>query len=209
VAGFLPGLLANWKKTKNFFLKTLLFYGEMILPSFLIIFLVVFNWNYFKTYGAGPVTDEEKFSGEAWRIQQAAGIVDYLPKTVRIEPQSARRDPVEVMGGEGNSANFLQGTNWAKFDYEGKSQTSKVRINILYFPQWKVFVDGRQVETYIPDEELWGRFWVDMPAGKHLVYVKFFNTPVRTFANIVTVLSLLLVFVLIKKAYKKNHSPER
>ena len=36
----------------------------------------------------GNLTDQEKFSGEAWQLQLTAGIYDYLPQTAKMAPKA-------------------------------------------------------------------------------------------------------------------------
>jgi hypothetical protein len=165
------------------------------------IFLIAFNWNYFKPGFKGPVTDEEKFSGEAWRIQQTAGIYDYLPVTAEIAPQEQRLEMVEVLEGEAEATNQEQGTNWAKFDVEVISEEAQIRLNILKFPQWKIFVDGEEVEISIPESEKWGRMHFYASEGKHSVEARLFDTWPRTFGNYLSLISWvgLLFFITYKR----------
>ncbi len=56
-----------------------------------ILLLIIVNWGYFKPVRGGPLSDDQKFSGEAWRIQQSAAIRDYLPITADEDPKSQRK----------------------------------------------------------------------------------------------------------------------
>jgi hypothetical protein len=158
------------------------------------IFLIIFNWNYFLPGFKGPVTDEEKFSGEAWRIQQTAGIYDYLPVTADIAPQAQRQEMVEVLEGEANVANEEQGTDWARFDVEVESQEAHMRLNILMFPDWRIFVDGQEIEIFIPESEDWGRMHFTVEEGNHSVEARLFNTPVRKVSNLISLISWVGLF---------------
>ncbi len=82
-----------------------------------------------------------------------------------------------------------QGTYWSKFNVTVVSEKAQVIVNIFDFPGWRVFIDGIEVETFIPEDEEWGRMWIEVPKGKHLVYVQFFNTPVRTAGNVTSLVS--------------------
>lgn len=172
----------------------------------LSIFLIIFNWNYFKPGHMGPVTDEEKFSGEAWRIQQTAGIYDYLPKTADIAPQEQRKEMVEVLSGEAYVTNKEQGTNWARFDVNVKNESAHIRLNILMFPDWKVFVDGEEVEVAVPEEESWGRMHFFVSQGSHTVTARLYNTPTRTTSNWISLVTWfgLLSYPAWEKRLKKK-----
>lgn len=149
-----------------------------------LVGLIVWNWNYFLPQGGkmGTLTDAEKFSGAAWDLQRTAGIFDYLPRSARENPKGPQIVLAEYMKGDGAILNPTEGTNWASFDINSK-ETSTIRIGIFEYPNWKTFVDGKEVKNYVPDQEAWGRMYIDVPSGYHSIYAKLYNTPVRTIAN--------------------------
>ncbi len=63
--------------------------------------------------------------------------------------------------------------------------TTPTRIveSTLYFPGWKIFVDGQETPLEFQDPDYRGlmTFWV--PAGKHHIIVEFGDTKVRTLSN--------------------------
>lgn len=165
--------------------------------------LLLFNWNYFKPENGymGPLTDEEKFSEAAWELQQAGGIYDYLPKTAEMAPKEPQRYLAEILEGEGEIIDPKQGTNWAEFNVKIDSNTAIVRIGIFQFPDWQVFIDGDQTETKVPEEEKWGRMWIEIPKGEHKITARFYNTPIRTLGNTISLFSwgILLTFPMWRK----------
>ena len=163
--------------------------------------LIVFNWNYFLPYEGkmGPLTDKEKFAGEAWNLQRTAGIFDYLPKTAKENPKGPQEGLAEIMEGEGEINNSTQKTNWAKFEITVDKE-ALVRINIFQYPNWKAFIDGKETKISIPDTEKWGRMYVTVSEGTHIVYLKLYNTPLRTVSNIVSLIVWIgLISFLLKK----------
>ncbi|MEJ2441715.1 MAG: hypothetical protein P8Y06_02235 [Patescibacteria group bacterium] len=174
-----------------------------IVVVLLAALLLLLNWNYFRPeHGRmGKLTDEEKFSGAAWELQQTAGIYDYLPIGAKEAPKGPRKVLAEVMGGEGQISKGESGTYWAKFNVDIESENSLVRIDIFKFPNWKVTVDGQEVDTFIPEDEKWGRMYIDVPEGEHEVYAQLYNTWPRTLGNIISLISLggLLVFIKCKR----------
>lgn len=178
----------------------------MIIPSFLIILLVIINWNYFlPEHGKmGPLTDQEKFSGAAWDLQQTAGIFDYLPVNARENPRGPQKYLAEVQEGNGKIENPKAGTNWATFTANIKSVKAVVIIGIYEFPKWKVFMDGKEIKEYVPQEEKWGRMWIEIPKGEHQVSVRLENTPIRTISNAVSLISWLGLLVFALWAKKTN-----
>jgi hypothetical protein len=67
----------------------------------------------------------------------------------------------------------------------------RLRLYQFAFPGWRVTVDGRPAETELAQPE--GFIVVLVPEGEHVVEVVFGNTPVRTIAWTITLLSLGLV----------------
>lgn len=175
---------------------------SLALGTFLIIAVILFNWTYFlPEYGKlGKLTDEEKFTGAAWDLQQTAGIYDYLPLNAKRAPNSPKKDTFEFIRGSGKVTKVEDGTYWSKGNIFVSEDNSEIRINIFDFPGWKVFVDGKEISHYISDNEEWGRMYITLNSGEHFVYVQFHNTPVRTISNIVTLLAwAIFIYVLFGK----------
>lgn len=191
LVGALPGLFEKLKIPKKFLTKTLVTYFQMIISLVLILIMLIFNWNYFKPeYGKmGPLTDEEKFSDAAWELQQTAGIYDYLPSTAKTAPKEPRKELAEFIEGEGEITKVEEGTYWGKFNANVESEEALIRINIFEFPNWVVTVDGLEVETFIDEDEVWGRMYIDISKGEHLVYAQLYNTWPRTAGNLISLIS--------------------
>ncbi len=167
----------------------------------LTLLLLVLNWNYFKPEKMGPLTDEQKFSGAAWELQQTAGIYDYLPKAAIQAPQEPQRHLAEILAGRGTIENPKQGTNWATFKINVISESANVRLGIFKFPDWRTFIDGKEVEATVPASEKWGRMYIEIPEGQHSISLKLYNTPIRSLANAISLMSWfgLLTFPIWKR----------
>jgi len=147
---------------------------------------VILSWNYFRPNGGelGRISDEEKFSGVWWEMQQGGGVSDYLPKSAELPPFASSEGLIDLIQGEGEIINAEQGTYWVKFNANVTSDTSIIRINIFQYPNWRVFMDGVEVEIFVPEEEKIGRMHVEIANGEHLIYGQLFNTWPRTAGNI-------------------------
>jgi hypothetical protein len=170
-----------------------------ITAIFLLTVVVIINLPYFLplTGRMGPLSDTEKFNGIAWNMQRTAGILDYLPKTAKLNPRDPQNTLATVAEGKGSVVNSFQGTNWAKFDLN-LSSDSVVRINLFQFPQWNIKVDNKKVESYIPQNEDYGRMYLNIPKGQHSVVLNLTDTPIRKLSNIVSFLSwaAILCFII-------------
>ncbi|OGM54003.1 hypothetical protein A3F62_00340 [Candidatus Woesebacteria bacterium RIFCSPHIGHO2_12_FULL_44_11] len=171
----------------------------------LIIGLLYLNWHYFiPEHGKlGALSDAEKFTGAAWELQQTAGIYDYLPATAITAPKEPMKNLGELVNSDGNIVESdgvfsdpMQGTSWATLNVNVEDD-SIVRLGIFQFPGWETRIDGELVEPYVPEVEQWGRMWVDVPTGKHLIEAKFVNTPVRAVSNYISLMAWGLFGILL------------
>jgi hypothetical protein len=172
---------------------------KIIISICILLSVIGINWNYFKPVRIGSLTDEQKFSGEAWRIQQQAGIRDYLPINAKKDPNSKRINLVDIVKGKGSISNEKWGTNWSSFNTDLVDKENSLRINIYDYPIWRIFVDGKEVKIYIDQNEEWGRIYFNIPEGKHGVYLKLYDTTLRKISNYISLISLIILIYLISK----------
>lgn len=192
-AGILPSLVKLNGKLKLFLVTTL------------VAFAVFYNWKFFIPTYFAPLTDEVKFSGKPWEVLQQGGTFDYLPKSAKTEPFLVVNSAADIVSGNAVIVSQEEGTNWVRVTVNA-NEDSVLRINTYQFPDWRVYLNDRQVEEFVPDYENHGRMHVNIPIGTHEVYARFYNTPIRTFANLISIFSLIaLVAVLfIKKPWKQE-----
>ncbi len=85
------------------------------------------------------------------------------------------------------------------------SSGARIQENTLYFPGWKVLVDGALVPIQFQDPAHRGLLTFEVPSGQHKIDVVFGDTKLRTISNILSVLSfvlLLLSVILVRIKYK-------
>lgn len=204
VLGALPALFDLLNKEKNILVKFANKWMSVSLVFALSLVLIVWNWNYFtpENGSMGPLADEEKFTGVAWEKQQTAGIFDYLPLTADTAPKEQKEEVAVISDGKGSIINGIEGTDWVKFDANIESESSIVRINILDFPEWRVFSANQEIDKFIPEQEEWGRFYIELPQGEHEIYAQLFNTQIRTVSNILSAFSwIILLVVVVNRAF--------
>ena len=152
---------------------------------------------YFEIEKPIPLTDQEKLSGALWDLQRTAGIFDYLPKTAKFPPGDPALESIEVISGEAEIADLKKGTNWLEFRMES-TVSATIRLPIIDFPQWKVFVDKKRKE--FDNRNDLGQPTFEVSAGNHNIFAKLYDTPVRKISNIISIISFaLLIFFLIKQ----------
>ncbi len=170
--------------------------GKLSRPITIIVIpaLIILNLRYFTPLTHGPITDQQKFSGQSWTYQITSGIYDYLPKTARIAAQSKATEFIDQTDPKTSYQLTGQkhGTDWLFFNLS-LPQTTTVTMSQLAFPKFVITDNGRQINYQIEPEL--GRMVISLPAGTHQLYLKLHNTPVRTFSNIVSCLAILLVVI--------------
>lgn len=182
---FLAGSLTLFYGFGRGFLKFL----TVLIFSVILIFI---NKDYFKPESMGPLTDQEKFSGAAWDLQQTAGIYDYLPNGAYTAPKEAQKMLAEIIRGEGKIYDTSQISNYAEFKAQVISENAYLEIGIFEFPGWKIYIDGNLTETEVGKDE-WGRMHITVSRGDHKIQARLENTAARTAGNMISLVSWALL----------------
>ena len=137
---------------------------------------------------------------------------DYLPRTVQVLP-------VPDVTRSGLAATQLPAglvvTDWEmaftslRFNYESdKTTTVTEPVEVIFhqflFPGWQATLDGNPLSLAPSDAE--GLITAVLPPGEHTFELTFGNTPLRTVANLISVISFITLFGLI--IYAVSHKSE-
>ncbi len=192
--GYIFVILKKYFKSSSIFII-------FILLSLSVIFL---NYKYFTPVISGPLTDNQKFSGLAWKIQTSSGMQDYLPKDVQLLPDSPADKIVSDIYPDNNPyllSGVKKGTDWYYLNLQLDKQ-SKVILSVFYFPNFKVFVDGLPFNYQI--DSLSGKLSLNLSPGYHQIFIKLSNTTIRNFSNLFSLLSFaILLFIIFNPKWKK------
>lgn len=112
---------------------------------------------------------------------------------------------IQIIAGEGKVSNYTRMSNLHMFSIEATSDVS-LRDSTFYFPGWKVFVDGRNTPIEFQDGNHRGIITFSIPKGRHDVMISFNETKIRFLADIITVISLvvLLVMLILHKTKRRS-----
>jgi len=192
--GILPYILNKIFSKKN----------SLIVSISILIILLITNISHFYPVYSGPLTDDQKFSGDSWTRQITSSIYDYLPKTANTAPKSTAKPYIDNVEPEKALVNFYgekKGTDWLFFNLF-LNQPAKITISQLAFPNFEITDKGQKID-YKVEPEL-GRMVIDLKSGDHQIYVKLKNTPIRTISNYISLFAWLsLVLYLLKPLWKK------
>lgn len=107
---------------------------------------------------------------------------------------------VEVIGGKAVIKDFKKKSNLHTFFVDAETKAQLVD-HTQYFPGWRVEVDKKEAEVEFQDPNNRGEitFWV--PKGEHFVEVKFKESPIRFFSDILSLAAFvgILVFIFARK----------
>lgn len=171
---------------------------------FLLIFILLvisFNASFFRPREWLQINDQDKFSGELWEKQLTISIFDYLPIYAKYPPSKKAPGTPLAIRGEAELVYGEKGTNWQKWNINVSSNSAILEFPLYYFPGWKVWIDGNEAEIDYKNEL--GLITVSIAMGEHTVVARLTDTPVRSFANILTFAGLALIPIVIFQKSQK------
>ncbi|MFC1646657.1 hypothetical protein ACFL1A_00080 [Patescibacteria group bacterium] len=103
---------------------------------------------------------------------------------------------IEVIEGKGNIENIARNTTFREYDIEAYTKLYVVE-NTLYFPGWKVFIDGvEESDIEFQNPNYRGLITFKVPEGLHKVSVQFSETKLRLMANYLSIFAVIIVVML-------------
>lgn len=118
--------------------------------------------------------------------------------SVRFMEKRAK-EPIQVILGKGEVKQSKRIITHHKYEVNAFERI-RIRENTLYFPGWKVFIDGKPAEIEFQDPQNRGLITFFVNEGKHAVDVRFTETKLRFMADMISLLSALSIigYILIK-----------
>lgn len=129
---------------------------------------------------------------------------EYMPRWVQTFPTSEPKSKVDVLNGQATIRNLIE--KGVKTTFQVNVETkSIIRINTIYFPGWKVFVNG--AEQKISYGNTYGVMDIALETGNYIIQTKFTETPVRLVADYISLISfvILLIFWLKSAIFVNNN----
>ncbi len=165
----------------------------------IILFTIYFNFSYFVPSDFYPeVIDKSKLTGDYFQFQQRATIKDYLPKDASVPKNLAPNKPI-IHSGKVEVKNFENKSNRWSTDLT-VNEESNIEIPIFDFPYWRIYVNDKQTQFSKTKQ---GTMELTLGKGTYKIIGKLIDSPIRIFANTLTIVSLLLTFLLAKYARKR------
>jgi uncharacterized membrane protein len=126
---------------------------------------------------------------------------EYMPKWVKQIPPVLIAAKVQNLSGR-ETINLLQSTPSKTVFSVFLNAPRQIQVNTIYFPGWYAYINGKQTEILYNNPM--GLINLYLNAGANNVEVKFMETPVRLFSDIMSIISVggLFGFILLKKKIK-------
>lgn len=162
---------------------------------------ILLNFSYFKEdIWFANLTDSQKLSSKELAIQSGAGLKDYWPKYGQNFPTNfAPEKP--IVSNDTIITNYIKKSNKLTLTAITKSNT-KITLPLVYFPNWQLFIDNQKSDFEI-NQDL-GLIEFNITPGNHSILLKFTDTPIRTMANLISLISLALAIIIGIRSTRKN-----
>ncbi|MBI2599409.1 hypothetical protein HYW43_00630 [Candidatus Daviesbacteria bacterium] len=172
-----------------------------VLWGILVFMVVVLNFSYFRPEKFIQTDDRKLLSGKDWDKQIKRSIFDYLPIYAKEPPAELATERYQILTGDSRIYDYKEGTNWITFKTETRSHTI-VRLSQYYFPNWKVFVDGKETMVEYKNNSL-GLITFILGKGNHEIVARLYDTPIRSAANLITLAGITVSAVLFLISFEK------
>ena len=133
-------------------------------------------------------------SGVNWDRQIKRSIFDYLPIYAKEPPAELATSRYEILTGDSKIIDFKEGTNWITFKTQTYSHTI-IRLSQYYFPNWKIFVDGNEINVEYKNNSL-GLMTIILGKGDHVVTARLYDTHIRSISNGISLLGFAITVIL-------------
>jgi len=114
------------------------------------------------------------------------------------------KQAIEIIAGQGTVESYDRKSNLHRYKIIAQSDVG-IRENTNYYPGWKAYVDGKEVEIQFQDGNHRGIITFQVPKGEHNVEIKFIETTVRLIADLIslTFLTFLIIISIFRKKFAK------
>lgn len=156
--------------------------------ALILVGLLIVNTNYWhaKSYLQKP----ESFYTQIYNSTTDTGESSPIWSVRFMEKRAAEQ--VEVIEGHASIQSKERNSTHRIYNIFAHNR-SRIRENTLYFPGWKVYVDGKEVEVQYQDPKNRGLITYYVSEGKHVIEIIFQETKLRQFANAFSILSILIL----------------
>lgn len=180
---FLAGAVIVLSKSK---INSLLL-GSVLIAATLFINAKLFVPQYIKNVKADDFVNQSHLR---WRTSKISD--EYMPKNF-AKPNNENEIPDSKFTVENKEVKIKMLDDKARH-FSAKitsGQNSSVIINLAYFPAWHTYLDNSEIPYIIFNKGL----KVTIPKGEHVLSVKFIQTPIEKFADLLSLAGVIALFI--------------
>ncbi len=178
--------------------------GRPYLTYLILFLLIAFNFSYFRFEKYFPwINDQQKLSGELYNLQVRAAVLDYLPRSAKIDPKKKAPQTIDIKLGEVEVNYFDKRSNYFSTEVDVRSEKAIIDFPVMYFPNWTLYYNRLDKMPFRYDNDL-GLITVDLSKGHHLIQAWLENTPVRTISNLISLFSALVIILWLVLTHEKT-----
>lgn len=183
------------------FLLSLISGSVVLLPKgkwlgvILLILGIALNFGYIKVQNRINRDDSYYETNDATTTSND----ELMPIWVSNKPKNRPEEKINSAEAEVTNLQF----NSQKIEFNTHSSyDTQILVNTLYFPGWKFWVDGKEIEIY-PSSET-GLINFSITQGVHKVIGRFTRTPIRLLADLLSVIGVLVIIFANRKYLVKK-----
>lgn len=168
-------------------------FSQMVLPRFRVLIPVVMvlavltNVSFFRPDIWRNISDSDLISGPLWDEGRSSSLTDFWPKSAPKPPVVFAGIEPEFVSGSGSVITADKKTGLFTYTLSLDSK-SYIRFPVVYFPGW-VGTDNNKRLAIAPSGDN-GLVTAELNPGEHFIVLKFTNTPIRDWGNIISLLAL-------------------
>lgn len=170
---------------------------QVVIGSIIIFLTMLLSSTYYlqvETFDKGDAYYMSNFSTTTTKDE-------YMPIWVKKPLPGLASKKIEVIDGKSIVSNEQIHPNKVTFTLTG-NEKSLIQINTVYFPGWIVLVDSKKKDIFIEKE--YGLIQFLLPSGTHTVEVKFSETPIRIFANCLSLVTAGILGIMLFTKLRYN-----
>jgi hypothetical protein len=118
-----------------------------------------------------------------------------------MEKRPDQDKAAELIGGEATIVQTRRTTTVHEYEINAKS-TAQIRENTVYFPGWRVFVNGKESLVEYQDQSNRGVMTFYVPAGNSRVVVVFTDTKVRSVSLLLSLVGGVILLIVVLFHYR-------
>jgi hypothetical protein len=116
---------------------------------------------------------------------------EFLPVWVDEQPGNLTSSKFNILSGEAKLFDYVDSSISQKTKIEVKTKSALLEVNTAYYPGWEIIIDNKLVPAKIGKPH--GTILFEVPQGNHEIMVRFQETPLRLFSNILFLVGFLLL----------------